>query len=150
MRITVYDYSIEVDSIDTIWTLKKKIHHEFLKGSYGSLLPPPDDQRLLLLLPSETELNDCGKTLSFYGIHEGTDVMCEWKKRPGEKHFRSLLDVCRKDERTCLKLWEITQRMTVFTKHVCCHGHEVRALSLWSNSTCIVLTFSHHVLSFSC
>jgi hypothetical protein len=141
MRINVkgYGYYVEVAPGDTIWTLKMKIPSE----SSGILPPSLDDQRLVLL-PSGTELSDSGKTIEFYNIHEGSEVKCEKKRNRGEENFRNLLDVCRKKERSSLKLGNVTQRMSVGIKHVFYHAPEVGVLSL-SSECMFIIHHSHYI-----
>jgi hypothetical protein len=149
MRIKVNvhrcDYDIEVNPSDTIWALKCMIYSESLRGQSEALLLPPDDQTLVLL-PSGRELSDCGKTIVFYDIHEGSNIACEsGPPCRGEEVFRNHLDVFRKKERTSLLSDEVTHGMAVCIKHACCHMHEVGVLCLSSIGVC--LPYLVHIMS---
>jgi hypothetical protein len=153
MKIVVNRCDVDVSPSDTIWTLKCKLHREYLRrpsgGEREGVIPPPDDQTLVLFRPYE-ELSQCDKTVEFYHIHEGSEVSCVPKSRcPQEMHFRKCVDVFRKVERNALSFKRgitsrviyspvqggITSRMTVCVKHACCHMHEVRVLDLYSGFT---------------
>jgi hypothetical protein len=134
MRIKVNghgcEYDIEVNPSDTIWALKCMIYSEFLEGPSEALFLPPDDQTLVHL-PSRMELSDCGKTIEFYDIHEGSTITCKWGPPcRGEDDFRKHLDVFRKKERTSLLSDDFIHGMAVCINHACCHMHEVGVLHL--------------------
>jgi hypothetical protein len=141
------EYAIEVNLSDTIWALKWNIYSESLRGPSEALLPP--DDQTLVLLPSRRELSECGKTIEFYDIHEGSDIECEWWGPPyrREEFFRKHLDVFRKKERTSLHSDEASQGMAVCIKHACCHIHEVGVLWLSSTRMCLPCIV-HIIMSF--
>ena len=144
---------VEVSPSDTIWTLKCKLHREYLgRASWGEpsegepsegepsvvesscgygIIPPVDDQSLYVL-PNERELSQCDNTMEFYDLHEGSKVRCMPKSRsPQEMHFRKCVDVFRKVERNTLSFQrKVTSGMTVCVYHACCHMHEVTVLDL--------------------
>jgi hypothetical protein len=145
MKIKVNDsYYVEVDPIDTIWSLKCAIYAKRIRGDNGELLPP-DGQRLVDGA-TRAELSDCRKTPEFYGIHEGSSIKCKLRKYGGEDSFRGLLDVSRKKERTSLEVGVDSQTMSFCTciKHLCMHAHEVGVLSLMADGV-FVMHHSHHI-----
>jgi hypothetical protein len=142
MVIKVNGYDIEIDPSDTIWSLKWQIYHASQR-----VLPPPDDQRLVLI-HTKRELNDCDKTVEFYDIHEGTEVKCKCKKRPGEEDFRKFVNVFRKRERTRLQFKGVAHLMTVGLKHVCVNVHEVRSISLHSKGVLFMVHFQCNAYVF--
>ena len=143
MKIKVNDsYYVEVDPIDTIWSLKCAIYAKRIRGDNGELLPP-DDQRLVDRT-TRAKLSDCGKTLEFYGIHEGSSIECKLRRCGGEDSFRGLLDISRKKERTSLRVFGQTMSFCTCIKHLCTHAHEVGMLSLMADGV-FVMHHSHHV-----
>ena len=146
MKIKVNDsYYVEVEPIDTIWSLKCAIYAKRIRGDNGELLPP-DDQKRLVDRATRAKLSDCGKTLDFYGIHDGSSIKCKLRKYGGEDDFRRLLDVSRKKERTSLEVGDDDQTMSFCTciKHLCMHAHEVGVLSLMADGV-FVMHHSHHI-----
>jgi hypothetical protein len=142
---------VEVSPSDTIWTLKGKLHREYLRRaseraeregeaseedpSEGEdVIPPPDDQTLVIS-PNGRELSQGDKAVEFYDLHEGSEVRCvpKWRRFPQEMHFRKCVDVFRKVERNTLSMEGdavTTSIMTVCVYHACCHMHEVTVLNL--------------------
>jgi hypothetical protein len=150
MQITVFGHhfacDIEVNPSDTIWALKCKIYSESLEGPSEAYLPP--DVQALVLLSSRRKLSECGKTIEFYDIHEGSHIECKRGPRyRGEEIFRKHLDVFRKKKRTSLLSDEVTHGMAVCIKHTCYHMHEVRVLSLSPTGVCFPC-FVHIIMSF--
>jgi hypothetical protein len=142
MKIKVNDsHYVEVDPSDTIWSLKCAIYSKRIRGHNGKLLPPPDDQRLVDRA-TQAVLSDCGKTLEFYGIHEGSSIGCKLSRCSEEYGFRRLLDVSRKKERTSLKVGVhdgLTMSFCTCIKHLCWHAHELGMMVYLSESH--LLTF---------
>ena len=137
MKIKVNNsHYVEVDPSDTIWSLKCAIYSKRIRGHNGKLLPPPDDQRLVDRA-TQAVLSDCGKTLEFYGIHEGSSIKCELIRCSEEDGFRRLLDVSRKKERTSLKVGVhdgLTMSFCTCIKHLCWHAHELGMMVYLSES----------------
>eukprot|EP01028_Stygiella_incarcerata_P001193 TRINITY_DN1188_c0_g3_i1.p1 TRINITY_DN1188_c0_g3~~TRINITY_DN1188_c0_g3_i1.p1 ORF type:complete len:159 (+),score=28.75 TRINITY_DN1188_c0_g3_i1:166-642(+) len=85
----------------------------------------PDDQKLMMS-EGETLLDDCGRTLESYSIHEGSELRCrERSDRDCERPFRNLLNVYRKKKTNMCIVAFIS-----FVKHASIHVHEVQFVRL--------------------